>query len=395
MRRLVVPFTLFAVAACADREFPTAPPPPAAAAAAPLPRERLAARLARVLADPAQRERLRRRLAASRAPEGKLQFQALARADQGALLATLSSAGGTTADLLADLAAAGGLELYLPVPAHRRAWRGEADLLVATLGRDGEAPLAFAPDGSARRLDPARPPATPVIALVPQETDFTGGRPALAQSCADWCGDGDAGAGSGSSVSSGGVFLTAIHFEESFESWLKGKPEYEFHVYGADGGGDAEQLSCTGEHAGGDYAWDQNERDWSGSALLLGETDRAAYAARHPNAPLRIVAFEDDDEPCVARVDGGRVSAMLSAVDAAYRAWTSGKVEPWYLRGLRSAPSTFNLVRAIRNAITTGDDLIGNAVESGVAGSAPGGANWVLKTEGTRTTGWFTTEFRR
>ena len=82
---------------------------------------------------------------------------------------------------------------------------------------------------------------------------------------------------------------------------------------------------------------------------------------------------------------------LLTAVDAAYKSVTSGKVEPWLFRGIKAAPSVFALLTAIRNAITTADDFIGTAVESSVVGSAPGGANWVLKTEGTKTTGWFTT----
>lgn len=387
---------LFGLAACHgdDAPTPTAPSAPTATAAAVSPRERLAARLAVALGDPATRAALKRRLDASHAPEGKLQFQALARADQGLLLASLARSGSTSvAELLGDLEAARPLEVYLPVEAHRAAWHGDAGLLVATIGKDGEAPVAYDLAGHRRVLSADTPPSTPVLALVPQETDFTGGRPLLAASCYDLCGSTSSTATSNLS-STAGLYLTTSHFEDSFESWLKGKPEYEYHVYGLVAGSDAEQLSCTGEHAGGNAYFDQNGPDWSGNALLLSEQDRQRYESAHPGAPIRIVAFEDDDEACVPRIDGNRVTQLLSAVDAAYKSVTSGKVDPWYVKGVRAAPSLFNLFSAVRNIITTGDDLIGNAVETSVAGWVPGGANWVLKSDGTRTNGWFGTAYR-
>lgn len=400
-RRLSCFTALVLLGACTDHDTTTLPQPPidaTTATSATTPRERLAQRLATALADPATRASLARRLERSHAPEGKLQFQALVRAEQGALLATLARQGANKAsELLADLTAAGHLEIYLPVAAQRASWRADASYLVATQEHDGDAPVAFDASGQRSVLSASAPPATPVIALVPQETDFTSGRPALAASCYDYCPPVDGGNNGGASASPSstpGLLITQSHFNESFESWIKGKPEFEFHVYGVADDGSAVQLACTGEYAGGSYTWDQNELDWSGSAVLLTESDRAAYAAQHPTAPVRIVAYEDDDESCVPRVDAGRVTTLLGAVDAAYKSVTSGKVEPWLFRGIKAAPSVFALIRAVRNAITTGDDLIGTAVESTVTGSAPGGANWTLKTEGTKTTGWFTTAYR-
>lgn len=398
---------LVALAACADREpSPTASsgPPPAPPtgerpAAAATPRERLAERLARALAEPTTRALFARRLATSHAPEGKVQFQALLHADQRLLLARLASQeGGGTAALLADLDAARGLELYLPVAAHRAAWHGERDLLVATVARDGERPVAFDVDGRRTLLDATTPPSTPVLALVPQETDFTGGRPELAMTCWDEC-SGSGSGGSGGTPMAGppansGLYLTQSHFDDDYESWIKGQPEFEYHVYGLGDDGQSTQLACTGDRSSGDYAWDQNDRDWSGRAMLFSAGERAAYEARHPNAPIRIMAWEDDDEACVPRVDTVRLTTLLNAIDAAYKAITSGKIEPGFWRGIKAAPTVFALLKAIRNALVTSDDFIGSAVETSVAGAAPGGANWVLKGEGMRTTGWFSTEWK-
>ena len=402
-RHLLVPLiALAALVACADRDLPTTPPsaqPTPGDGKATTPRERLAARLAVALADPITRGELVDRLGASTAPEGKLQFQALVRADGSRLLARLAASGSTSVtELLADLEAARGLELYLPVEAHRDAWDGDTDFLVGTIGHDGEAPVAFDAAGNRSILHPDRPPTTPVIALVPQEFDFTGGRPHLKLSCWTYCGDeaGWGGGGGGSTTTpQGGLFLTKSHFEETFESWIKGKPEFEYHVYGQDVDGQSIQLSCVGEHAGGPYAWDQNELDWTGAVPLLTEADRLAYEKLRPGGVIRIVAWEDDDEPCVVRTDSGQLATLLRNLDTVYRSWTSGKVEPHLFRGIKAAPSVFNLAKSVRNFITTSDDFIGNAVETSIAGWGPGGANWLLKTEGARTTGWFVTEYRR
>jgi hypothetical protein len=398
-RRVLLLALMLAVVACSDRSVPTMSSATTAThgIAAQTAREHLAQLLAVALGDSATRAAVKRRLDASTAPEGKLQFQTLVRADQSALLASLVQAGATSAaDLLADLNAARGLELYLPVAAQRAAWTGDLNYLVGTIGNDGDTPVGFDARGSERRLDPRMPPDVPVLALVPQETDFTRGQPARMMSCQDACGGGGGGGGGGISTQTGsgpapGLYLVQSHFGDYYESWIKGDPEFEFHVYGVGDNGESVELACTGEHAGGVYAWDQNKLDWTGQVMLLSDVDYNAYQAKHPGGPIRMVAWEDDDEACVDHVDVGGVSALITAVDNAYKSVTSGKVDPWYVRGIRSAPSLFSLITAMHNVILTNDDFIGNAVEGTITGDAPNGSNWVLKTNGTATTGWFTT----
>jgi hypothetical protein len=394
-RMLLLVVLAFAAAGCSDRAVPTASTAAAGTTTARAARERLAQSLAVALSDPATRGAVKRRLDASNAPEGKLQFQALVQADQGALLVLLARASATSsADLLADLDAARGLELYLPVRTHRHAWTGDANFLVGTIGADGEQPVGFDASGARYQLDPRAPPEIPVLSLVPQETDFTGGHPDWIVNCVDMCG-GSSGGGGGvrtqTAASAPGLYLVKSHFNDTYESWLKGQPEFEYHVYGLGDDGQSVELSCTGEHAGGVYNWDQNTLDWTGAVMLLSDVDYNTYRAKHPEAPIRIVAWEDDDEPCVDHVNVPGVSALITAVDNAYKAVTSGKVDPWYLRGIRSATSVFNLVTALHSIILTNDDFIGNAVEGTVTGDAPNGSNWVLKTNGTVTAGWFTT----
>ena len=385
--------------ACSDRSNPTISPAhtdtrantPSAA------RERLAKALAMALSDPAARAAVKRRLDASNAPEGKVQFQALVRSDQGVLMVALARAGATTAgELLSDLDAARGLELYMPVAAQRTAWHGDARFLVATIANDRDQPVGFDATGGRYELDRGSPPDIPVLALVPQETDFTRGHPARVMTCVDMCGDDSPGYGGGfpigGSAPSPGLYLIQSHFSEYFESWIKGVPEFEYHVYGLGENGQSVQLACTAGQQTGAYQWVQQELDWTGSVMLLSDADFNVYEAKHPGAPIRIVAWEDDDEACVDHADINTVSALITAVDNAYHTITSGKVDPWFVHGIKAAPSIFSLVSAIHNVILTNDDLIGNGVEGTITGDAPNGANWVLKTNGTITTGWFTTQ---
>ncbi|HEY4321122.1 MAG TPA: hypothetical protein VGM77_08060 [Gemmatimonadales bacterium] len=408
MRRrlaLLVAVTL-AAGACSDALPPVSPPPAASAVRSTsrdAARERLAQALARALADPATRAAVKHRLDQSNAPEGKLQFQALLHANQGTLLASIARSAATSpAELLADLDAARNLELYLPVAAQRAAWAGDANYLVGTVGHDGDQPIGFDPTGARLLLDPRTPPRVPVLALVAQETDFTRGHPDQMMACVDMCGGDSDGGGGGSGGYGGGnlvnppsgglvpgLYLTQSHISGSYESWLKGDPEYEYHVYGLGDSGATVQLACTSETGKGGYYYDQNDPDWSGAALLFSDAAYADYQAKHPGAPIRIMAWEDDDEACVDHADGNGVSALVTAVDNAYKQVTSGKLDPTILRGIRAAPSIFSLLTAIHNIILTNDDFIGNGVDGLVAGDAPSGYNWVLKSDGTTTTGWF------
>src|SRR5438034_1198692 len=190
--------------ACSDRPPTTAPGGgPAARATTPAratiaPPEALARALALALGAPEFRSRVKAQLDASPFREHKLQFQRFLRADNGNALAALAGAAGITSDALARQAdRAIPLEMYLPVPEHRHAWAeagGDANVLVATAIADHDVPVAFDVHGNRSLLSPNTPPATPVIALVPVETDFSV-RPSFLQYCGDECGGGGGGGG--------------------------------------------------------------------------------------------------------------------------------------------------------------------------------------------------------
>src|SRR5262249_17895888 len=130
------------------------------------------------------------------------------------------------ADVEADASRSVALEMYFPVPEHRASWNGGDDLLVATALKDGEAPVAFDTRGRRQVLSPLHPPARPVLAIEPVETDFDAPASAAPFIC---CASG------GGPTPPPGLYMTASHFVQDFEGWLKGSPEYEIHILGQSG----------------------------------------------------------------------------------------------------------------------------------------------------------------
>ena len=135
-----------AAAACADRPTevsgagaaPPAPgmPPVVSLTAAPSPGqppEALARGFARALRNPAFRAYIKAQLDASPFTEHKLQFQTFLGTNGGRALRQIAQEN-AVADTALDIAARATqpLEFYLPVKAHRAAWSGDLNVLVAT-----------------------------------------------------------------------------------------------------------------------------------------------------------------------------------------------------------------------------------------------------------------------
>jgi hypothetical protein len=404
--RLVRPWPallLAGLAACADRESPTQPDdpsPPGAAVVVTRPQserlERLARRVALALGDPTFRAEVKARLDASPYREGKVHLQRALAEHGGRGIATLARASGDAASVIAeDAAAAGTLELYLPVPAHRAAWSGDDRVLVATAERDGDAPVAFDVRGRRTVLDARTPPDVPVLAVVPAELDFDAPRTANATCTEETCGSGG-GTGGEYLVSAPGLYMTRAEFVGDFEGWLKGNPEYEIHIMGPAAPDDVETLAsfqCIGEAAGSPYRWDTNTKTWSGQQLLFSEQQMAAFESVHPGKPFSIMAYEDDDGACQIKVDRDRFERLLVAARAAYSDFTGAWGEridtpEGGRRVLTAAKSGFDLITAIANFIKTSDDVIGVAIEDSKVGRYRVGTNWTLIGDQLVTNGW-------
>ena len=150
--------------ACSDRPPGTAPDAaggPNVLSTATNP-ELLARSLALALGDPAFRAHVKGELDRSPCREHKLSFQRFLTAGRGHALAAMAQRSGVaTADLARTADGAIPLEMYLPVPEHRRAWKGDANVLVATAVADHDPPMAFDVQGNRLVLDLRAPPGDP------------------------------------------------------------------------------------------------------------------------------------------------------------------------------------------------------------------------------------------
>jgi len=383
------------VAGCTDR---TGPEPPVRAPSSPPPgvrqggapaardaRERLARRLAHALANGEFRRQVKDALDRSPIREHKVHFQRwLEAGDRRALRAVATANGLSEAALGAEAHAAMALEMYLPVAAHRAAWRGDDHLLVATVGADHEAPVAFTLDGRRLVLDVERPPATPVLVVVPVETDFD--HPSAP--VANFLGDG----GGAPAGPPHGLYLKHAHFVGDFEGWAKGNPEYEIHILGQAGTTDSLQTySCSGERASGSYyQFNMDSDDWTGTVLLLSDQQITAFRTAHPGQNFRVFAVEDDDTACQIKTDPNRFYTLVRSVETAYPSLTGGRdsTSSTLVRLWKRANALQKILRALAGIITTNDELIGNAVESSVVGVSYPNANWVVKGNNNQTNGW-------
>lgn len=374
-------------AACNDRTI-VSPPTGGIAASAAAPRrpEGLARMIAKGLKNPAFRAYLKAQLDASPFREHKLQFETFLAAADGRALRQIAGENATTKERIADDArAAIALEIYFPVAEHRAAWTGDENVLVATALTDREAPVAFDPDGRRHVLDADAPPSTPVLALVPVETDFSVRTARL--ECLECGGTGD---GGGSTPSAAGLYMTKAHFVQDFEGWLKGSPEFEVQILGQKGQTDSLiSYQCAGEHAGGPYAFDQNGKDWSGSVLLFSKTQLDQYNAAHPGQNIRVFVVEDDDTACLIRTDPERFQKLVFQVDSAYNFLTAGNDSSTVIRKYYGyAKTATSIWKALANLIRSNDELVGNSVEDRIVGAFYPGYNWFVKGENNVTNGW-------
>ena len=361
--------------------------------ATPARNEWLAQRVAIALGNPGFRAYVWAQLEHSPIREHKLEFQHfLAVANWRALHSIAQAAGDSDDAVLAQAAEAQPLEFYLPVKDHFARWHADENVLVATAIADHEAPVAFDTRGRRYVLDPDHPPETPVLALVPVETDFTAPLDRL-QCNQDTCGSG----GGDAPPPPTGLFMTASHIPDvgQFEGWLKGDPEFEVHILGQLGTSDQlTDYQCTGEHAGGPYAYDQNSTDWFGSVLLFSQDQLNQYKLQHPGQSVRIYVVEDDDQACELRLDVNRTDAIFVAVDSAYTFLTGGRdtVLSKLSKGFKYARTAEDLIAAVASFINSNDDPVGNAVQDAVVGQFYPGYNWFLRGDHNITNGWINLE---
>ena len=375
-----------ASSACGDRTPATSPPAGEAAtvgegpAAAQKP-EHLARAFAKALRNAAFRAYVKAQMDASPFPEHKLQFQSFLGASGGRALRYLE------AGVDQDAKAAIPLETYIPVPAHRAAWAGDENVLVATAITDRDAPVAFDPGGGRHVLDPETPPVTPVIALVPVETDFSVAP--QRQTCVE-CGPGGYDPPPPPPAPPAGLYMTKAHFVQDFEGWLKGAPEFEVHVLGQKGQTDSLiTYQCAGERQAAPYFFNQDNLDWSGSVLLFSKQQIDQYNAAHPGQNVRVFVVEDDDTPCTIKTDPDRFQKVVYQVDSLYRRLTTGNDSSTIFQKYWGyGRAAYSVWQALASFFKSNDELVGNAVQDLIVGQVYPGYNWFVKGENTITNGW-------
>lgn len=410
MRKTYLPLLLLAAACSTGTESPTTNHELDAQAAARSAtagfdgrRERVARRFALALRRPEFRAYIRQAFDTSTVDEGKIAVDGFMRAGQGRGERALREV--ESGDPDADAGAR--LEMYFPVPEHRAAWRGGTDLLVGTIGADGELPVAFTLDGQRVALDPEQPPSVPVLAVVPRETDFSraGRRNISFAMCTDCDEGGGSGGGSGGAGGSGGggssapiegLYLRQSHLNSTYESWLKGKPEIEILMLGQKGLTDSlTTYQCINEHAVSPYNFNQDDKDWTGSALLMSQAQLDNFRAAHPGQALRLFMVEDDDTPCVIKANATDLKSIIQAVDAFVKGLAGGQdVTTWYGKVWKYVPVVQQIVSLGSSLIKTNDDLIGNAVEDVTTTERHTGYNWIIKGKNAETNGYITLEMQ-
>lgn len=374
--------------------------------------ERQARRLARALADPSLRQYLHSQLRESPVVEHKLHFQRLLIRDGRRVATAMAKAdGGAESAVLADAADGITAEVYFPVPGQLERWDGGSGLLVATALGDRDVPVAYDTRGQRVLLDPRTPPATPVLALVPQESDFDQSPGSRGVICGvDDCGTSGGGGtstgggngGPGGSPSSQSLYLTRAQFVDSFEGWLKGGPEFELHVLGPASAGDTSSMvsyQCVGEHAPAGYTWDMNSTNWNGTAKVFTQTQMDALEQANPGRSYLIMALEDDDTACQIKMGQDRIADMFAALKNAYQSYIGVKdIKVVTINGVTriivAARSAAKLFAALANVIKTNDDLIGIAVADSVIGRTSPVGHWAVMEGTSKINGWLNLEMR-
>jgi hypothetical protein len=323
------------LSACADEPTVVAPAASSSAVSAADERENLnelARAVALALQDQGLRQRVKNDLRESRFnAEHKLEFtRYLNRESGGILLAKMAKeTGRSRAEMLALLGAVRPLEFYMPVQEHRESWRGGADLLVASLLDDeSEAPVAFTLAGARLLLSPETPPQTPVLGLVPVETDFTrpldpevpnrndqGGH-TIGTYCETCLIEDGGSSGGGGSSKPAGLYMTLTYIEDDGEAWLKSAPEIEAHVHGLYLASDPERAkdwACSGAKQTGWRYFDQNDPKWTGDVLLFtkAQIDSANAVS---NEGYNVMLWEDDDTACTIKLDNTTLTTTLKAI---------------------------------------------------------------------------------
>lgn len=367
---------------------------------------RIARLIAQAMDNEPARQHLKRDMRAAPFREHKLELVSYLRSKDGRALldAMVTKSGGGEAEVFGPLAAIRPLEFYMPVAKHRESWTGKADILVASQLDESEAIVAFDEQGRTVALDKKAPPDQPTLSIVPVETRFDQPmNPATSRnardesgnaigtleplalkgsnliSCGETCGGG--GGGSPTPTIPPGLYLEFSRILDVKEPWTRGDPEIEVHIQGPEAAvaptyvGD---QSCSGEHVYDSRKYfDQNTGFWDGHVMLFSEEETVAFLSKFSQG-FHILFWEDDNQPCVLKLDSNSLSELLKS-SAGAAGTVAMKIIPgvsWWIVGTAFIGNLFANAGAW---LLTNDDFIGAAVAlEGSGYSYPGNTHVIM-----------------
>ena len=343
------------------------------------------------------RQQLKRALKAAPFREHKLQLTAFLRSKDGkALLARLVALNGADEDELFELVGAiRPLELYMPVAKHRESWTGNADVLVVSQLDEAEPIVAFDKKGAEVVLDRAVAPAQPTLSIVPVETRFDQPMDASASknvrdqngnaigtlepmaikassliACIESCGGGGTSGGSVPPAVPPGLYLEFSRILDMKEPWIRGDPEIEVHIQGPNNASAptyGEDLSCSGEHAYDPRkVFNQNTGFWEGRVMLFAADETVAFLNKF-NQGFHVLFWEDDNEPCILKLDTSVLSEILRSTALAFST-VAIKVVPSASPLVIAAAFLGTFFSSAGDWLLTNDDFVGAAVDQASAG---------------------------
>lgn len=351
--------------------------------------QRLARMVALSLREPSVRGMLQRAMTGSRVKEGKVHLNTYLRGEGAPLLRAMSRAGGVSeAEVLAVLAEAGSMEIYLPVETHRAQWQGGSGLIVASLIDDQQVPFGVDLDGRTLTLSKDMPPTTPTISIVPAESFDAQGKP--------W--DRDLAMGPNASLGAQGprfslnttswtgIWINEVHVGHDYEGWGQGSPEFEIYYENAT---TREPIVCITEFRSVEpYRFNMDGTDYTGKPFLV-----AADNEVPENVPTVISMWEDDSEPCVLK-PAGNVDYVKNATDALNSAY--GAYKGIKEKGLTDGGvivKVYHAALAIRKAFGgDADEFVGvSAGTDNIDGTAK---VFQLKNTNMTNTGWISIQWK-
>lgn len=369
--------------------------------------------LALALGEEATRNDLKTALRNAPFAEHKLEFRKYLTAD---FVERIPRARGVTPQrLMLALQTVRSLEMYMPIAAHRARWSGGADLLVASQLEDGDTIVAFNLKGEEVFLSRDTPPTIPTISIVSAETRFdmpldltkwqnvndldgraigtmvscemtpaqclsrNAGIPVRSiEECEYECEGGGGGGSSGSFTP--GLYMTFSRIVDKSEDWTRGDPEIEVHVHGPASTLNPQygaNLACSGEHALPERTFDQDLAFWNGNVLIWSQAQGDQFNAQFSDGH-NVLFWEDDDTPCVIRLDHNTLYNALAQTAAAVGG-AALKMGGFGGVGLALVAATF-LASVFENAdwLMSDDDFLGALVTESSYGVYYSDANYTL-----------------